>query len=251
MYWIDCHIHLSSFSSDSIRTLIEKSKIKQIQSWILAGYDSQDWQKQIKISESHIQRSFGLHPWQVLAFTDLQVQQELDLLAQMLPQCDWLGETGVDGFRAKSKDDLFKQMEVFEKHLELNKLYEKPLVLHIVKSHDLALELLKKYNYRGMVHGFSGSWETAQKYIKLGYKISIGRGIYQKGYRALKEAALKLDVQDILIESDAYNDPQVGADDALEIYFQVVREVCKIKQIHQQQLQDAVFRNIQSLTNKE
>ncbi|MBY0384432.1 TatD family hydrolase, partial [bacterium] len=216
-------------------------------SWWMAGYDSVDWQRQLQIAEPHLRRSFGLHPWQVLEMTEDKIQIEMSLLSQWLPKADMLGETGIDGFRAQDSVQMEKQERIFLQHLELNRTLQKPLVLHIVKSHERALQILKSYPYRGIVHGYSSSWETAKLYIHLGYKISVGRGVYHKGYNALKETVRKINLQDLVIESDAYVDPQEGPEDAVAIYMQVVEAVCQLKNISQQELQETVFHNISSL----
>jgi TatD DNase family protein len=247
MNWIDSHIHLSSFTEDEIKALLEKSSSQNIKRWVMAGYDSLDWHRQLKLKNLQTSTSFGLHPWQVLKMTDEEIGSEMQTLQELLPQADFLGETGIDGFRAKTSEELQKQEQVFIQHLELNKSFNKPLVLHIVKSHERAISLLKAYSYRGLIHGFSGSWEVAKLYIDLGYKISIGRGVYQKGYKALKDVVAHISLDDLLIESDAFNDPESDAEDAVSIYLQVVEAVCQIKNISQQELQEATFHNINSL----
>lgn len=217
----------------------------------MAGYDVADWKRQQSMHGPNMLKSYGLHPWHVLASTDAQVEEELAVLESLLPHAQALGETGLDGFRAKTEEDMDRQLQVFRRHLLLNRSRPKPLVLHVVKDHEKALSELKKYDYRGMVHGFSGSWETAQLYIDLGYKISVGRGVYHKGYKSLKETVQKLPLKDLLIESDAFVDPQEGPEDAVEIYLKVVEAVCALKNISQQQLQEATFHNINTLFTKE
>ncbi len=251
MNWIDAHIHLSSFSEEEIQTLLKKSSSQNIKSWVMAGDESLDWQRQLKLKNAQTLTSFGLHPWQVLKMTDEQIQLEMKTLKELVPHADFLGETGIDGFRAKTSEDLQKQEDVFLAHLDLNKDYSKPLVLHVVKSHEKAISLLKSFSYRGLVHGFSGSWEVAKLYIDLGYKISVGRGVYQKGYKALKDVVARISLDDLFIESDAFKDPDSGAEDAVSIYLQVVEAVCEIKNISQQELQEATFHNISSLFPKE
>lgn len=247
MYWIDSHIHLSSYADSDLRQLLRTSRQKNINSWWLAGYDSSDWQQQLQISEPYLRRSFGLHPWQVLAMSDEDIVKELELLSQLLPKADMMGETGIDGFRAQNPEQIEKQQRVFLQHLEMNKALQKPLVLHVVRSHESVLKTLKNYNYTGIVHGYSSSWETAKLYIELGYKISVGRGVYHKGYKALKETVRKINLQDMVLESDAFVDPQSGPEDAVGIYMQVVDAICAIKNISQQELQEALFHNISSL----
>ncbi len=250
MHWIDCHIHLSSFPENSRTLLFKNSQQLNLRTWVMAGYDSQDWQRQIQIStNSQIYRSFGLHPWCVLEMTEERIREEMKILRELYPQCQLMGETGIDGFRSQDKAQLLKQIAVFEEHLDMNKVAKKPLVLHMVKCHQEALGHLKKHSYTGIVHGFSGSWEEAKAYIDLGYKISVGRGVFHQGYRKLKDAVQSLPLEALLLESDAFYGPEESEAQAVDIYFQVVEAICKIKNISQEELQAAVFHNIKSLFN--
>ena len=56
-----------------------------------------------------------------------------------------------------------------------------------------------------MIHCFNGTWETAQKYLKLGYHIGIGGSILQQEERAkdLWEAVRRVPLDRILVETDA------------------------------------------------
>jgi TatD DNase family protein len=246
---IDAHAHLSFFSSEQLDSIFKNAKIKNIQEWILAGYDSLDWQKQKEIQKlnKNVKISFGLHPWRVLEMSAPDIEHELSLLEKLLPEAQGCGETGIDGFRATEKKDLHKQEDVFLKHLELNSQHNLPLVLHIVKSHEMCLSILKKHSFRGIVHGFSGSWETAKNYIDLGYKISLGRGIYQKGFKHLKETALKIGLEDFVLESDAFVTDEGVAEDPVAILYQVLETLAEIKGLPLEKLSAASYENSKSI----
>lgn len=255
MYWLDAHIHLSSFKNSDRQRLIERSAVHNILGRIMAGYDGADWDEQLQIQLPNTYKSFGLHPWQVLAMDSNQIQKQMHHLAAVLPQADFMGETGLDGFRAKTKEQKALLEDIFRQHLEMNQTFKKPLVLHIVKDHEKAQSLLKSYSYMGLIHGFSGSWDVARNYINNGFMISVGRGVYQRGYKSLKETVLKIPMDSLLIESDGFLDPESRTDDrpedAVDIYLKVVQAVCEIKNISQEQLQEVTFRNINRLLSKE
>ncbi len=228
---IDSHVHLSFFDPDHLAELLVRAKTYKISNWIMAGYDSADWQRQQAMVQQipNIKTSFGLHPWRVIEMSPHDITQELQILEQMLPQANALGETGIDAFKTKDTELLSRQEAIFRQHLELNRPYDLPLVLHLVQAHERSYNILKQYSYRGIIHGFSGSWEMAQRYIQLGYKISLGRGLLQKGYKQLKETAQKIPLSDFVIESDAALDDQGRPEDALEILTQVAKALAELK----------------------
>jgi TatD DNase family protein len=249
--WFDSHIHFSSFQNADRDRLIEGSVAKNIMGRVMAGYDSHDWDKQLSINSKNTFKCFGLHPWQVLTRAPEEVEKEMLRLGQLLPTADFLGETGLDGFRAKTQEQRDFLEKVFRRHLELNVNFRKPLVLHVVKDHSQAINLLKTYSYSGFVHGFSGSWEVARGYLDIGYLISVGRGVYQNGYKSLKQAVVKIPLDCLLLESDGVGDSTSGPEDVVDIYMKVVKAVCELKNISQEELQEATFRNINRVLPKE
>jgi TatD DNase family protein len=79
----------------------------------------------------------------------------------------------------------------------------------VVHAHEGALEILRRHAsktaapLRGIVHAFSGSYETAQSYLALGLKLSVGPGLAQPGrFKQLKSALPRLSPGDWVLESD-------------------------------------------------
>jgi TatD DNase family protein len=178
---------------------------------------------------------------------DVEIEAELQLLEKLLPEAQACGETGVDAFKTQDKAAIRKQREVFERHLQVNSGLNLPLVLHIVIAHEASLDILRRHSYRGIVHGFSGSWVTAKNYISLGYKISIGRGIYQKGFKHLKETAAKIDLGDFVIESDAFVSDEGGAEDPIAILLKVAECLAEIKSVPLEKIGRANSENVKSI----
>ncbi len=50
------------------------------------------------------------------------------------------------------------------------------MILHSRRTHDKLAQYLRRHDLprRGVVHGFSGSLQQAQRFIALGYKIGVG-----------------------------------------------------------------------------
>ncbi|MBO7306477.1 MAG: TatD family hydrolase [Alistipes sp.] len=104
----------------------------------------------------------GIHPWGA----------ERGLPMPEFGTCDIVGETGLD---YASKVDKEAQKELFCKHLEIAEKLRKPVVLHMVKSFEPTMQILERYNLKGVVfHGFIGSREQAAQAINRGYYLSFG-----------------------------------------------------------------------------
>lgn len=250
MHWIDGHAHLSFFNDSVIQQMITSAESKNLRHWILAGFESKDWHRQLELHsqfKGSLTPVLGLHPWPVISMAPEQITAALKTLETLLPQAKAMGETGVDKFRGGESELVKKQLDVFERHLELNKTYNLPLVLHIVRAENETLDVLKNYSYTGVLHGFSASYETAKRYIDLGYKISVGRGVFAKGYKQLKESVEKLSLDDLILESDAGLNEDGTPEDPVALYFQVVDAVAELKGLPREELLSTNFSNVKKV----
>ena len=117
-----------------------------------------------------------------------------------------IGEIGLDYHHFEPEDDIEElkklQKETLIKFIELANEVEKPVMLHCWDGYDDLLEILQTHpvEKRGIVHSFIGSFKTAQKFIKLGYKIGLNGIItYSESYdRLIRE----IDLENIVIETD-------------------------------------------------
>ena len=69
----------------------------------------------------------------------------------------------------------------------------------------IMLEILKQFapfEYGAVMHCYSGSYEMAIEFMKLGLYISLGGPVTFKNARVPKEIAEKIDINKLLIETD-------------------------------------------------
>jgi len=207
--WIDAHCHLASEKFQGrLDQVIERSRQVGVTGWIQGGIDPQDWLRQKQLRTKYGKRfitSFGLHPWWVGSATPEGLEQGIKQLEDSIREADALGELGLD-FGQKHDLNRTQQQAAFKQQLLLAKKQPKPLILHVVKAHQEALEILKSlapFPRGGIVHSFTGSFEIAQAYSELGLLISIGGAVTQEGYFALKKAIPLLSLLQIVVETDS------------------------------------------------
>ncbi len=147
----------------------------------------------------------GLHPWYVHeAPADWEHR-----LQEHLPHVDAVGEIGLD--RGERAPDLAMQEPVFERQLEMAAQHGLPVLLHVVRAHDLVLHHLKRFDgrLRGIVHAFSGSPEDARAYIDRGFLLGIGGGITRENAHRLRRVVSKLPPSSLVLETDS---PYLGTE---------------------------------------
>lgn len=223
----DAHTHLSNpkFLEDAgvdLQDYLGQARLQGIERFVLAGTDAEDWKRQLDLKREFPDRfwvSLGLHPWWVMSMTASEVMVSLEQLESLVKGQDrgliqGIGELGLDygpKFKSLENPEQVAELQVtaFERQLNFALKNDYPLVLHIVDAHNEAIGILKKSlqqlgkkDCRGMVHGFSASFEVALEYIKLGLKISVGIGVFAKGFAKLKNTVKLIEPEYLLIETD-------------------------------------------------
>lgn len=210
---VDAHSHLADSRFDECRAqVLDRARARGIRFFIQGGVDPDDWRRQSAITEPGIVLCFGMHPWYVDRVDTEELALALDQLAQYLPCAAAVGELGLD-FGPRMRPERFSlQREMFQRQLRMNLDYEKPLVLHCVQCHNEAPFMLRSVSpkWTGMVHGFSGSLESARAYMALGLMISVGGAVTQTGYAKLKQAVKDIPGDFLVVESDAPDRPPEG-----------------------------------------
>lgn len=116
--------------------------------------------------------SAGIHPWD----SDMPGVDDLwDDLRRLCetPQVVAIGECGIDKLKGAP---LFRQMNLFKRHVELSESIGKPLIIHCVRAHDIIIGLKKELHpaQNWLVHGFRGKPSIAKMFTDAGIFISFG-----------------------------------------------------------------------------
>jgi TatD DNase family protein len=115
-----------------------------------------------------------------------------------------IGETGLDYFR--SEGDLDWQRERFMVHIEAAKQTQKPLIIHTREARTDTLDIMKNEHAEqagGVMHCFAEDWETARRALDLDFYISFSGIVTFKNAESLREVAMKVPLERILIETDS------------------------------------------------
>ena len=145
----------------------------------------------------------GIHPLHTEHVSGEDWKQILSL-AHHSPKVVALGETGLDFFSKNCDRELQKYW--FSRHIQAAGELHLPLIIHDRKAHGEILSLLQKQAHgvvSGVIHGYSGSLETAKALINTGFYISFGGSITYPGSRRIRQVASTLPLDRILIETDS------------------------------------------------
>lgn len=142
----------------------------------------------------------GIHPEDALDLPEDWLGQIQEMLKE--PKIVAVGEIGLD-YHWLDACPKGRQQEVFAIQLELARELALPVVVHDREAHADTLEFLKKYKPAGVVHCFSGSWETAREILDLGMYIGLGGVVTFKNARHAVEVARNIPLERLVLETDA------------------------------------------------
>ena len=163
-----------------------------------------DWQSVLDISArfENVYAALGLHPW----FVTKESLTTLDELLNLVYGNDIhaIGEIGLD-FSNEYKVNSELQVEAFTKQLAIAQQTDLAVSMHIVKSHNEALEELKKVAVKGVVHGLGTSVEMAKNYVDLGLKIGVNGVVVRENAVRYHQLVKHFGLEHIVLETDYPN----------------------------------------------
>lgn len=199
--YIDSHTHISSEYYENIDKIIENSVNNNVKYLIVSCCSKKSIEEGIELIKKYnnIFLTIGLHPDEANYYCDKDIQY-IKKIASTYDKVVGIGEIGLDYHYEKETKN--KQKELFEKQLALAEELKMPVVIHTREATLDTINILKKYNVKGVIHCFSGSVETLQEYLKLGYSIGIG-GVVTFKNSNLGKTIKDVELEKILLETDS------------------------------------------------
>lgn len=228
---IDTHAHIDMLEDPELG--IKEAREAGIEEIIIPAADSRDFEKIIKLCESHkkIYALMGVHPEYADEFNDETAKKIIEFAKNKYVV--GIGEIGLDYHYTKENKD--KQKRCFITQLEIAKMLNLPVVVHDREAHFDTLEILKASKVeRVLLHCYSGSVEFMKECTKLGYKIALGGVVTFKNAIEPKEVAKEIDLKDLMLETDApYLTPHPfrGLENSPKYIGFVAKEIAKLKNI--------------------
>lgn len=202
---VDTHVHLTDpqFSDPSI--IIENARAAGVCQMIAVATDAQSSKESVKLAECfpEVFAAVGIHPNSCHQATaeDWHIIEELSQHSRVVA----LGETGLDLYRNYAPFDL--QDRYFRRHLELARQRNLPVIIHMRDCQEELLRVLESESrssaVSGVMHSFSGSYETATKCLEHGLYISFSGMLTYKKSEQLRCVAAQIPLDRLLVETDA------------------------------------------------
>ena len=245
--YIDTHCHLSREDYDDIDKVIEENKNANIDKIVVSGCSRESIEEVMDLKDKYdmVYVTIGYHP----EYADTVTESDLDYLKSLLGEKKvvGIGEIGLDYHYTKENKD--KQIWLFEEQLKIANAFNLPVVIHSRDATMDTINTLKKYKVKGIIHCFSGSLETANIYISMGFLLGIGGVVTFKNSK-LKDVVKEVPLESIVLETDSpYLTPvpfrgKINSSKYLEF---IANFIADIKNISVEELAEITSRNASSL----
>lgn len=204
---IDSHCHLDRLDlgahGGSLDAALDAARARGVSQFLCIGVSADNAAAVKSVAERYddVHCSVGVHP--------------LDLQPGDSPALEWLlgelkhprvvaiGETGLDYHYEPDAAEL--QQQAFRLHLEAAKVTGKPVIVHTREARADTLALLREaaLPQAGVLHCFTEDWDMARAALDLGFYISLSGIVTFRNASALREVALQVPADRLLVETDS------------------------------------------------
>lgn len=204
MMFCDTHIHLLAPEwSEPAALRINSATDVGIGLLLQPGVRASGWEELIDLARHYpsVYAAPGLHPMCAADWSDRLAAQLRELCLR--PEVVAIGEIGLDGMLEVGQH---LQKKAFREQLEIAISARLPVLIHSRKSIAAVLKVLKQFDVRqigGILHGFSGSLETARQAMDLGLLIGVGPVLLRENARKLPEVIKAAPADMLVLETDA------------------------------------------------
>lgn len=196
----DTHCHIFKEYFDNIDTTLNKALENKVNRYINNADNINSCKEVLELVSKYptMYGAIGIHP----EYVDNYTKEDLSFIEKNLTnkKIVAIGEIGLDYYYTKENKE--KQIELFESQLKLAEKYNKPVIIHSREATKDTIDTLKKYKVKGVIHSFSGSFETACIYIKMGFLLGVNGVITFKNAN-IKEVYERIPLHNIVLETDS------------------------------------------------
>jgi TatD DNase family protein len=199
---VDTHAHLEVI--DSISDVIDRASKNGVEAVVAVSSDLDSSRRIIEISNSFptVYCAVGIHPHEASSFNEGALAQLANLVSEKRVKA--IGETGLDYHYSHSNRE--SQIISFTHQIGLAMEFDLPVIIHIREAFEDVLNILRKpgfSNSRGVIHCFTGDYETAKGFMDLGFFISFSGIVTFKNAENVRDAAKRIPFDRMLIETDS------------------------------------------------
>ena len=255
--WIDTHCHLDAPEfAPNLPAVIAAAKERNVKAILLPTVRAADCQYVKALAALYgneipgLVYTLGIHP----LYSAQAKESDLEIIEQQVQQSlsdsrfVGIGEIGLDYFVEGL--DPHHQEWLFHAQLDLAEKYQLQVILHVRRSQDATLKALRRRKMNGgIAHAFNGSFQQAEQFIELGFKLGFGgAATYQRALQ-IRRLLSDLPLESIVTETDSPDIPPAWLKEEGLSFNEpaflprIAEELAAIRGISPEDFSEAVWRN--------
>ncbi len=248
---IDTHSHLFEEEFDLDRDdCVKRCKENNINKVMIVGFSDETNLKAQELAKKYdiFYPTAGIHPEEA----GPDYLEKYNRLVEFIKnnKVYAIGECGLDYHWDITYKDI--QHELLKLQCELAIKNDLPIIIHMRDATKDTYDILKEYapKLRGVMHCYSGSYEMAKEFIKLGFYISLGGPVTFKNAKEPKLIAKEIPLDKLLIETDCpflAPTPFRGKRNESSYVKYVCEEIANIKGISFEEVERETTKNAENL----
>jgi TatD DNase family protein len=209
MMFVDSHCHLDRLDltpfDGQLNNVLATAERNGVSHFLCVSIDLESWPAMCRQVASYPQVaiSVGVHPSASHNYL-ATVAEPIDLAND--PKVVAIGETGLDYFHGKDKQNRERQETSFRAHIAAAKQVNKPLIIHTREAREATLQILREESadtVGGVFHCFSEDWDTAERALALNFYISFSGIVTFRNAQQIKQVAQRVPSDRMLLETDS------------------------------------------------
>lgn len=255
MKLVDAHIHLSDPEyAQHTDEVIADAKNSGVNALVSNATDLGTSVASLELGERNpnlVYTALGIHPWNINVLKDNELEDTLKLIQDQAQKKTIvaIGEIGLDSKYEKTWE---KQLEVFDKMLQMAEKVNLPVIVHSRGTTERIVDMLPSYKLKNvLLHWFSYPLVALSKAVEHGYCITEGPPtVYSSGIREVIE---QVPLTNLLTETDGpvkyYKQPFNGQLTKPSFVRLVVEAVAEIKRMNAEKIADQIATNFENFFN--
>jgi len=252
---VDAHIHLSDPEyAQHTDEVIADAKNSGVNALVSNATDLGTSVASLELGERNpnlVYTALGIHPWNINVLKDNELDDTLKLIQDQAQKKTIvaIGEIGLDSKYEKTWE---KQLEVFDKMLQMAEKVNLPVIVHSRGTTERIVDMLPSYKLKNvLLHWFSYPLAALSKAVEHGYCITEGPPtVYSSGIREVIE---QVPLTNLLTETDGpvkyYKQPFNGQLTKPSFVRLVVEAVAEIKRMNAEKIADQIASNFENFFN--
>lgn len=197
-----CHLNFPHFAG-RVADILQNAREQAVDALLCISTNWEDQRDVLDLANAHdhLWASVGKHPTHEGGH-----EPTIDELVRATehPRVVAIGETGLDRYRGTG--DFAWQDARFARHIAAARETSLPLIIHTRAAADATLDMLQAHDAGsagGVMHCFAEDWEIARRALDLGFYISFSGIVTFRNAKAVQEAARRVPLDRLLVETDA------------------------------------------------